>query len=313
MAKRDLRHSQRQLTMQSDKTDTGRTQKIRIVCISDTHNAAPGEGYTLPKGDILIHAGDLTNNGQPSELDKALKWLREANYDVKIVVAGNHDLALDEGYGTLSDEAVKLRQALRKDGGIVYLEHESMKVNVKGAEVSIFGSPFSIAAGEKQWAFQYPASQAEKLWSAIPSDTAILVTHTPPIGHLDTSKHWTRGGCPALLEALLRTKPLLHVCGHCHEGRGGRVIRWQDEAEGELGMSDWRDPGAGNKKQSLFDLTKSRLGYALQACEETAIVNASIIAKSYGRGAKAFNKPVVVDVEMPVPAENQGPAALKAG
>jgi Icc-related predicted phosphoesterase len=297
--------------MESDNPSTSRTEKIRIVCISDTHNAAPGEGYTLPEGDILIHAGDLTNNGQPSELIKALKWLREAKYDAKIVVAGNHDLALDEQYGNQSDEAMKLRRASRKDSGIIYLEHESVKVNVKGAEISIFGSPFSIAAGEKQWAFQYPANQAEKLWSAIPSDTAILVTHTPPIGYLDASEHWIRGGCPELLGALLRTKPLLHVCGHCHEERGGLVIRWEDEAEDERGVSGWRDPGAGNKKQSLFDLTKSRLGYALRAGEETAIVNASIMAKSYGRGAKAFNKPVVVDVELPVPAENQGPAALR--
>ena len=299
--------------MQSDNPDTSKTQKIRIVCISDTHNTAPGEGYTLPKGDILIHAGDLTNNGQPSELNKALEWIREEKYDVKVVVAGNHDLALDEQYGNQGDEAVALRRALREDSEIIYLEHGSAKVNVQGAEISIFGSPFSIAAGEKQWAFQYPASQAEKLWSAIPSDTAILVTHTPPIGHLDASEHWIRGGCPALLGALLRTRPLLHLCGHCHEGRGGRVIRWQDEAVGEHGVSDWRDPGAGNKKQSLFDLTKSRLGYALRAGEETAAVNASIMAKSYGRGAKAFNKPVVVDVELPVPADIQGPVALKAG
>jgi 3',5'-cyclic AMP phosphodiesterase CpdA len=297
--------------MEISSPDTTKTRKIRIVCISDTHNAAPGEGYTLPKGDILIHAGDLTNNGQPSELNKALKWLREAKYDAKIVVAGNHDLALDEQHGNQSDEATKTRLALREDSEITYLEHESVKVNVKGAEISIFGSPFSIAAGEKQWAFQYPASQAETVWSAIPSDTAILVTHTPPIGHLDASEHWVRGGCPALLGALLRTKPLLHVCGHCHQGRGGRVIRWKDEAEGENGVSDWRDPGAGNKKQSLFDLTtKSRLGYALRAGEETAVVNASIMMrKSHGRGAKAFNKPVVVDVELPVPAEIQGPVA----
>lgn len=288
--------------MESKRPGASETQKVRIVCISDTHNAAPGEGYSLPKGDILIHAGDLTNNGQPSELKQALTWLREARYDVKIVVAGNHDLSLDEQYANQRDEATELRRALREDGGIVYLEHESVTVNLKGREISIFGSPFSIAAGEKQWAFQYPASQAESLWSAIPSDTAILITHTPPIGHLDASEHWIRGGCPALLGALLRTKPLLHVCGHCHEGRGGRVIRWKDEAEGKHGVSDWRDPGAGNKKQSLFDLTKSRVGHALRAGEETAVVNASIMAKSYGRGAKAFNKPVVVDVELPVSA-----------
>jgi hypothetical protein len=90
-------------------------------------------------------------------------------------------------------------------------------------------------------------------------------------------------------------------------------ICWKDEAEDEHGVSDWRDPGAGNKKQSLFDLTKSRLGYALRAGEETAIVNASIMARSFGRGAKAFNKPVVADVELPVPADNQGPTSLKAG
>jgi 3',5'-cyclic AMP phosphodiesterase CpdA len=62
--------------------------KIRIVCISDTHNAAPGEGYTLPEGDVLIHAGDFTNQGSRSEMTKAVKWLAEAKFEVKIVVAG---------------------------------------------------------------------------------------------------------------------------------------------------------------------------------------------------------------------------------
>ena len=69
------------------------TTKVRIVCISDTHNAVPGEGYTLPKGDILIHAGDLTNQGSYTELAKAVKWLEEADFPVKIVVAGNQHKA----------------------------------------------------------------------------------------------------------------------------------------------------------------------------------------------------------------------------
>lgn len=58
------------------------------MCISDTHNATPGEGYTLPKGDVLIHAGDLTNQGSHSELKKAVTWLEKADFPVKIVVAG---------------------------------------------------------------------------------------------------------------------------------------------------------------------------------------------------------------------------------
>ena len=68
------------------------TFKLRIVCVSDTHGHAPGEGYTLPKGDVLIHAGDLTNQGSYSELEKAAGWLEKAAKDFKavIVVAGQH-------------------------------------------------------------------------------------------------------------------------------------------------------------------------------------------------------------------------------
>lgn len=279
-------------------------QKIRIVCISDTHNASPGEGYTLPRGDILIHAGDLTNNGQPSELRKALAWLRAADYEHKIVIAGNHDLALDGNYPNQPADAADIREMLKSDDSITYLEHESKIIEVKGVKINVFGSPYSPATSETKWAFQYPPDQAEELWSSIPSDTSILITHTPAAGHLDVSAHWTQGGCPALLAALDKLRPALHVCGHHHESRAGQIIHWNDDkAEAERGVTtvEWQDPGSGNKKQSLFDLTtKSRAGVPLQLGRETAIVNASIMAKSYGRGVKAFNKPIVVDVELPV-------------
>lgn len=59
-------------------------RKTRIVCISDTHNQTP----KLPKGDVLIHAGDLTNQGSFSELRKTAAWLENAEFEAKIVVAG---------------------------------------------------------------------------------------------------------------------------------------------------------------------------------------------------------------------------------
>lgn len=62
--------------------------KVRIVCVSDTHNASPGEGYTLPAGDVLVHAGDLTNQGSLAEVRKAVDWISRADFAVKIVVAG---------------------------------------------------------------------------------------------------------------------------------------------------------------------------------------------------------------------------------
>jgi predicted phosphodiesterase len=60
------------------------TRRTRIVCVSDTHNQTP----QLPKGDILIHAGDLTNQGSYSELKKTIAWLEKADYESKIVIAG---------------------------------------------------------------------------------------------------------------------------------------------------------------------------------------------------------------------------------
>lgn len=65
------------------------TRKTRFVCISDTHNASPADGaFPLPKGDVLIHAGDLTNQGSLSELRRTVDWIEQADFDVKIIIAG---------------------------------------------------------------------------------------------------------------------------------------------------------------------------------------------------------------------------------
>lgn len=61
----------------------------RIVCVSDTHGYTPSQaGFKLPPGDVLIHAGDLTNQGSMSELLRTVEWISAADYEVKIVVAG---------------------------------------------------------------------------------------------------------------------------------------------------------------------------------------------------------------------------------
>ena len=63
----------------------------RFVCVSDTHNSSPADGgFKLPKGDVLIHAGDLTKQGTYAELQKTLDWIEQADFEVKIVVAGGY-------------------------------------------------------------------------------------------------------------------------------------------------------------------------------------------------------------------------------
>lgn len=66
------------------------SRRVRFVCISDTHNLTP----KLPRGDVLIHAGDLTNQGTLPELRKAVAWLEKADFEAKVVVAGRQLIPL---------------------------------------------------------------------------------------------------------------------------------------------------------------------------------------------------------------------------
>ncbi|KAF2275100.1 calcineurin-like phosphoesterase [Westerdykella ornata] len=241
--------------------------ETRIVCISDTHNQTP----KLPKGDVLIHAGDLTNQGSYSELKKTVEWLEKADFEAKIVVAGNHDLTLDtvffEKHGSgwkwpNPQDPSTCRKLLLESKSITYLEHKAASIYLDSPEgpgtcFKVFGSPYSPKHG--LWGFQYERGEASKLWNAIPLDTDIVVTHTPPAGHCDAATKDDRSGCELLLQALHRVRPMLSICGHIHEARGVEFVRWNGDTA-EMGspkecVEIWKDPGIGNKKQSLVNLT----------------------------------------------------------
>uniref|UniRef100_A0A8C5WGD6 Metallophosphoesterase domain containing 1 n=1 Tax=Leptobrachium leishanense TaxID=445787 RepID=A0A8C5WGD6_9ANUR len=52
----------------------------------------------MPYGDVLIHAGDFTELGLPSEVKKFNDWLGSLPYEYKIVIAGNHELTFDHEF-----------------------------------------------------------------------------------------------------------------------------------------------------------------------------------------------------------------------
>ncbi|CAI6333209.1 unnamed protein product [Periconia digitata] len=368
------------------------TRKTRIVCISDTHCQTP----KLPRGDVLIHAGDLTNQGSYSELKKTVDWLEKAEFEAKIVVAGNHDITLDpsfyEEHGSLwrwpqTQDPEACRQLLTASPSITYLENEAANIYLRAPGgphtcFKVYGSPYSPKS--HRWAFQYEAERAKKLWDGIPSDTDIVVTHTPPKGHCDQATKDDRSGCETLLGALYRVRPMLSICGHIHEARGVERMRWNDSGAEDGGVVEevekWKDPGIGNK-QSLVNLTAaggrsldngSRLtrqavvlqqnrGLTLQDCDgggqpgvpgshgpmvfrrtqrpayagsshseaeeeratknglesaadhdqreddddcksrrETAVINAAVLGPRLAGKGMQFNKPIVVDVALPV-------------
>ncbi|GJE87350.1 metallophosphatase domain-containing protein [Phanerochaete sordida] len=210
----------------------------RFVCISDTHDRT----FAVPDGDVLLHAGDLTESGTLVGMRGTVEWLAAMPHKIKIIIAGNHDLTLDDHddwyereysrwhrFGKEDAEAVKglLTSDEAREARIVYLQDEKHEFQVRedGRTWSVYGSPWSPYF--YNWAFNYKRGLgAEGLISKIPA-TDILLTHGPPAGILDRviTGEWV--GCETLTARLPKLKPRLHVFGHIHEAHGVRVGEWQ--------------------------------------------------------------------------------------
>lgn len=176
-----------------------------IHCISDTHNKH--KQLTLPGGDILIHAGDMSGRGHSGEILPFLDWFADQDYKYLILVPGNHDKGFEQEPARYKEECEQRGIILLNDSGI---EIEGIK---------IWGSP--ITPWFHNWAFNRWPEEILKHWDMIPEDTDILITHGPPRGILDYIPNQNLSvGCPHLLHKILKTKIKLHVFGHIHEGRG---------------------------------------------------------------------------------------------
>lgn len=70
---------------------------VTIVAMSDTHDLHHKINIQeLPKADIFIHAGDFTKYSRANQLERFRQFLKMIPYKHKIVIAGNHDFALDK-------------------------------------------------------------------------------------------------------------------------------------------------------------------------------------------------------------------------
>ncbi|EFR03125.1 hypothetical protein MGYG_09114 [Nannizzia gypsea CBS 118893] len=205
------------------------TKPIQIVCISDTHNST----REVSPGDLLIHAGDLTQHGSFEELHGQFQWLSALPHPHKIVVAGNHDLLLDP------DFVKRHPTRIPKDSGSSIFSLDSYDVDYlqdrfvtlrfsNGRRLNVYGSPQTPEFGI--WAFQYPAIR--DVWTRrIPDKTDVVVVHGPPVLHYDTGKK----GDGYILRELRRVRPQLVVFGHVHDGYGqdylfhdGVQSAWED-------------------------------------------------------------------------------------
>lgn len=180
---------------------------MRLVCISDTHMAH--KGFSIPDGDVLIHAGDATSTGTSDEVARFLAWFASQPHRHKILIAGNHDW-LFQRFPDMSD------QLLAKNPGITYLEDSGTEIE----GVKFWGSPWQ--PWFLDWAFNLPRKgvRLREVWNQIPLDTDVLITHGPPFGIRDQVHGGEHLGCEEMKIRLAAVKPHVHIFGHIHDSYG---------------------------------------------------------------------------------------------
>lgn len=305
----------------------GSTTKTRVIVLSDTHNAARNHlakhafRDPLPKADVLIHCGDLTMKGRIPEYETTNELINSFDAELKLVIAGNHDLSLDRAYRdygrSAAEEKAEKDEAERvwkyppaKGSPIRYLEEGLHSFTLRsGAKFTVYASPYTPEFCD--WGFPYERN--EDRWNPphqVPKEAVcitenpipdfprvdILVTHGPPQHHLGTTSRDDDAGCPHLFRALQRAKPRLHCFGHIHEGWGAELIDWTKGGPSNE-HATWLDVDlkqAVKDKAVYLDLTSEATMPVVHG-QSSMFINAAIMDHHY----RPTHPPWLIDIDLP--------------
>lgn len=179
---------------------------MKICAISDLHRYQ----IDIPKCNVLAIAGDIC-------LNEDLLWFitsfvpyleqQKNKFDICILVFGNHDdnIHMNARWNNIEKNLPEY---------IKVLNNTSFKY--KG--VKFYGSP--NCKHIPGFLNTFNEETLKHIYSSMPSDTDILVTHTPPYGICDTVKYQSYHlGSVSLLEKVREIKPEIHIFGHIHTGK----------------------------------------------------------------------------------------------
>lgn len=208
--------------------------RVRVAATGDLHvrgpevlSAVPGLSTLSDSADLLLVAGDLTENGRLLEAEVAGELLAAARLPV-VAVLGNHDLR--------SLRRVAFRRVLER-AGVEVLDGRATVVRLSnGSRVGIAGT---VGSGGGFWPHEGPdaihtrtlkrlairarrESQAlEQALLSLDADVRIAMLHFAPttatLGSEPLAKYWMLGNCE-LGVVLDRRLPDLVIHGHAHLG-----------------------------------------------------------------------------------------------
>jgi len=146
--------------------------RTRLCIISDTHTIPPFPStdtkhvyrHPFPTSDVLLHCGDITKIGHIAEYEAILDFLKQAPAELKLVIAGNHDITLHKElylerlknkHRNIPIDVDAVRELWTGDearaNGIVYLEEGVRTFNLSsGARFTVSGIEFALCVWIRQ-------------------------------------------------------------------------------------------------------------------------------------------------------------------
>lgn len=154
----------------------------RVLVLSDTH----GEGLQQPvttSADVVIYRGDITEESKLDEFRAVITMLKAIDAPVMLVIAGNHDFALDDQafsdtrreisgtidgpalkrtYGDLGEARALFDAEETKASGIMFLDEGIHRIPLaNGALMTVYASPHTPSKSSG-WGYQYGLPKADE-------------------------------------------------------------------------------------------------------------------------------------------------------
>lgn len=178
---------------------------MRILAFSDLHRDLDQAARLVEmsaEADLVLAAGDFASTHRG--LEETIEALAGIGAPT-VLVPGNNE----------TEDA--LREACAGWSAATVLHGGATEV----VGIEVFGLGAGIPTTPWDWSFDLDEDEAAERLAACPSD-AVLVLHSPPLGHVDVSSDDEHMGSSAILAAIEEKRPRLAVCGHIHDSWGER-------------------------------------------------------------------------------------------
>lgn len=199
--------------------------KYDVYATSDLHGILPKIDTPF---DLLLLAGDLVNLYMQRDMGDTVEWyegpfvnwintLPFKDESSKVLwIAGNHEVGWEklvpEGRRKIANHITELT-----NGRAIYLEDDLYDFN----GIKVYGTPWCKIFGN--WAFMKNEDSLKEVYSQIPEDVDILLTHDAPYGTSDLCFGWEAWGRTPyhignkpLRDIIIEKCPDFNLHGHLH-------------------------------------------------------------------------------------------------